>query len=524
MPAEAAAARVLVAQGVTKRFGTVVANSDIDFDVREGEIHALLGENGSGKTTLLDILYGLVRADAGSVRMQPPAGRARRDERGWVREVSMVPQHLQIVPTLTVAQNVALMTMKERMPYQRVLRLVGNRLAQLSERYGLHLHPDALAGTLSVSERQRLALLRALYVEPRVLLLDEPTSRLTQGEADRLYGTLRNLVRRDRTAVVLTTHRAGEVLEFADRVTVLRSGRRIVSLELAELTLDRLVDAMVGRRQVIKVVSRSAAADESETTLLAVDGLSVDRGPEQSHGLPALHDVCFRVHAGEVLGIAGVEGNGQSTLELALVGLVALSAGQVAIKDRRSGRSLRVVSRPGRRPRRILELAYVPSDRTRFGLAESLTVGENLMIHQLARGGGLRRSPITARSRAALRALLEKYQVRPADPDLRVAQLSGGNAQKVLLARELERDTTVTIAAQPTAGLDMASAAMVRRTLQEQARTNRAVVLISSDLDELIELCSRVAVMHRGRLVEFRDRGDFDRGAIGVAMTGAVPS
>jgi simple sugar transport system ATP-binding protein len=477
--------------------------------VERGEIHALLGENGSGKTTLLGMLYGLVAPDAGEIRVSGQSVTWSHGARARERGIGMVPQRFLLVPTLTVAENIAL-SVHGGGRHRALMRDVIARVDRLKKQLGLALDPHAVVRTLSVGERQRVEIVRALYFEPDVLLLDEPTSVLTPDEADLLYEALRELVTSRGMSIVLTTHRIREVFRAADRVSVLRNGRNVGTFEAQELTRDELVQAMIGRRAMPEI-DHEAKAPPAAGTLLRVDGLTLSPGDAKVARLPPIADVSFTVSAGEVLGIAGVEGNGQTTLEMLLAGIVQASSGVIALPEG-GGTS-------GSRSARH-HIGYVPSERDRFGVVRSMNVRHNLLLRELAQTPFLHRAPGQAGGSPDVDGLVNAFAIEPPSPTVRVGDLSGGNAQKVVLARELSRDPAVTIAAQPTAGLDIAAAASVRAKLHERSRLGRAVLVISSDLDELLELCDHISVMYRGRLIGDWPRSAFDRHAIGSAMAG----
>ncbi len=508
MPSPGAAA--IVMRGITKRFGAVVANDGIDFDLVPGEIHGLVGENGSGKTTLMSILYGLVRPDEGELTAdgRPLALRGPTD--ALRAGIAMIPQRFRLVPTLSVAENVALGLEPHGRGQARMLREVSARLLGLAGRYGLAVDPAARVESLSMGERQRVEILRALYHESRVLLMDEPTSVLTPGEVEQLFAMIRRMATAEDRTVVLVTHKLREVIGLADRMTVLRQGRKIGTFGAAGATPARLVEAMMGDRAGAANGETGARAPRSErrsAPVLEVSGLSVRPAASEPLVSRALRDIGFGVGAGEVYGIAGVEGNGQWELELALAGLIAPEQGDV-----------RVLGRPGIPRGRT---AYIPSDAQLWGVIRELTVAENLLLAEAAAGSLL--SPAPTRRPEALAAAasaIDRYHIVPKDPRLRARQLSGGNAQKLLLARELGRSPVLVIAAQPTAGLDVAAAAFVRAELRRAADAGAAVVVISSDLDELIELADRIGVIYDGVLQGEWPAAAATVGALGAAMAG----
>ncbi|MDR7520522.1 MAG: ABC transporter ATP-binding protein [Armatimonadota bacterium] len=505
----------VVMRGIVKRFGHVVANDHVDFDLALGEIHGLLGENGSGKTTLMSILYGLYQPDAGEIRVHgaPVALRGPRDalERG----IAMIPQQFRLVPTLTVAENIALGLDPRGRPHRHLLRDVERRLMALSEQYGLQIAPTAAVGRLSMGERQRVEILRALYHDSRVLLMDEPTSVLTPREVDRLLQMLAAMTKNERRSVVLVTHKILEVLGVADRVTVLRQGRRVATLGPGDLSADALVAAMMGQREPPAQASWSAASPRSARNqgrpILEFRAVCVSPAGGSDLASRPLHDVTFTVRSGEIFGIAGVEGNGQRELEFAAAGLLTPTAGTIALDGNgdSQGHSGRAA------------VAYIPSDRPRWGVALDLTVAENLLLRHAAGGDPWALAP-TRRPQPLADAdnAIATFGIHPPRRRALVRHLSGGNGQKVVVARELYRLPAVVVAAQPTAGLDVATSTFVRGQLRRVASAGAAVLLISSDLDELQGLCDRIGVIYQGRLMGIWDAQTVTRAALGAAMAG----
>ncbi|MDR7482981.1 MAG: ABC transporter ATP-binding protein [Armatimonadota bacterium] len=495
---------VVALRGITKRFGHVVANDGVDLDLYRGQIHGLLGENGSGKTTLMSILYGLVQPDAGEIRVDGAPVVLAGPRAAVVHGIAMIPQQFRLVPTLTVAENIALGLDARGRWHGAVLATIGRRLLDLSEQYGLQVRPHALVGALSMGERQRVEILRALYHESRVLLMDEPTSVLTPQEVDRLFGMLAVLARREGRSIVLVTHKIREVTGLADHVTVLRQGRRVASLVAGEATVTALVDAMIGPRGGGPPATADRDAPGGRATagsVLTVRGLRVV--PVAGDDLVArpLHDVTFAVHGGEIFGIAGVEGNGQRELELALVGLLRPRTGTITLTEG--------------------AVAYVPSDRTRWGLVLDFTVAENVLMRRATSGSAWASAPtrqVTALAEAT--DLVRRFAISPPRLEAVVRHLSGGNMQKVVVARELSRLPVLVVAAQPTMGLDVATAAFVRSQLRRVAAAGAAVVLISSDLEELLELADRVGVLYQGHLVGVWDARSVTVETLGMAMAG----
>jgi general nucleoside transport system ATP-binding protein len=504
-------------RGIEKRFGAVQALAGVDLDLRPGEIHALLGENGAGKTTLMNVLYGLHQPDAGTITIRGRAMPIRTPQDAIAAGIGMVHQHFKVVGTLTVAENMVLGERGGPLLCRRELDAVERRLQELGERYGLAVDPRARVWQLSVGEQQRVEILRALFHEAGILILDEPTAALTPVETELLFPKLRALAE-EGAAIAFITHHLEEVLHWADRITVLRKGEVAGSPHPTETSAEELARLMVGRDVTLMRVaagrrSVSGAADSNPDAkpVLAVRGLRVI----SDRGIPALEDVGFCVHSGEVLAIAGVEGNGQAELEEALLGLRTARAGTVSLDERDLSRA-----DPGERLRRGLGL--VPSDRYRRGLIRELSVADNLVLDRIDRppfGSRLRVDRRSIRQRA--QSLVERYSIHVSDPGQFAATLSGGNAQRVVLARVLTGELRCLIAAQPTRGLDVGAIEFVWEQLAAAREAGTAIVLISTELDEVMSVADRCCVLYRGRLVAEWDRDDLDRERVGLAMGGA---
>jgi simple sugar transport system ATP-binding protein len=496
--------------GITKRFPGIMANRDIDLQVPHGEIHGLLGENGAGKTTLMNIAYGLVQADAGSIEVDGSPVTIRSPRDAVALGIGMVHQHFMLVPDMTVAENVALGLRSSRLPTTN-LRQVAEELDVLSRRHGLLVHPKAYVGSLSVGMRQRVEILKLLYRNARLLILDEPTSVLTPQEWKGLSGVLRSLASEGRSMVFIT-HKLDELMDVADRSTVLRDGAVVDTVEMATTDKATLARMMVGRDVVLRVPRVRVTPGEP---VLAVQGLSL---VDAEFGT-LLTDVTFEVRAGEVLGIAGIDGNGQQELVEALLGLRERTRGQVRFR----GRSLsHLNASPDIRNR----VAVIPDDRIRFGVAADLTLQANLMMRdyrtpQFSRRGVLRPDAI----RQHCQQLVRDFDVRVPHIRVRMRQLSGGNLQKAVVARELHRWPDLVIAAQPTRGLDVGAMEYVYGVLLEQKRRGAAIVLISTELDEILSLSDRIAVISRGRIPRILSVEEATAESLGLLMAGeTVPA
>ena len=491
---------------ITRRFGPVVANRDVSLDLAPGEIHALVGENGAGKTTLMRVLYGLLQPDAGAIAVDGRTVRIRHPADAMRLGIGMVHQHFMLVDPLTVAENVTL-GREPHGPLGDFRRAAAAReTGSLSERFGLPVDPDATIASLSVGAQQRVEILKTLYHGARVLILDEPTAVLTPQEVDDLFQVLRAL-REDGTTIVLITHKLAEVKAIAERVTVMRAGEIVGGGPVAALPIERIPGLMVGRP--IPSLAPRTPRPPGEP-LLEAHGLVV----RDARGLPAVRGMSFQVRAGEIFGIAGVEGNGQHELVECLAGLRPPTAGEIVIAGRRcSGRSAREHFAAG--------LAHIPSDRLHRGLIADMSLAENLALG-FQRSPALGRGPMLSRRRLRVRAaaLLAEYDVRPPDPGARAGRLSGGNQQKLIAARELSRGARVLLAAHPTRGVDLGAVAFLHQRLLAERDAGRAVLLVSSELSELLALGDRLVVMFGGRIVHETRPADTDERTLGLYMTG----
>ena len=505
----ASAGRPAIAcRGVTKRFPGVVANDSVDFEAVEGEVHALLGENGAGKSTLSNIFTGLYHADEGQleIRGAPVIFQSPRD--ALDAGICMVHQHFRLVEPFTVAENVILGDHRNAGRSFRIdPRAIERRVAELGQQYGLAVEPQARIWQLSVGEQQRVEILKALYREARILILDEPTAVLTPQEATELFVTLRAMAAEGRT-VIFISHKLHEVMAVADRVTVLRGGRSIGTVSVAESTPQSLAGLMVGRD--VDVTRRRERTSKVGGPLLQVDGI----GALGDRGLPAVLDVSLVVGGGEILGIAGVAGNGQRELAEALTGMRPLTTGSVVVAGRklRSGDS-RDAIRAG--------VAHVPEDRLHTAVAPSLSIGSNVVLKSY-RSGTVTHGPLLLLRKIhdAAAHLIRDYDVKTPGPATPARQLSGGNLQKVVLGREFSGEPNVLIAAAPTRGLDVGAIETVHRYLRDASDKGVAILLISEDLDEVLALADRIAVMYEGRVVGEVDACSATVEEIGLLMAG----
>jgi ABC-type uncharacterized transport system ATPase subunit len=494
-------------RGITKRYPRVVANDGVDLTVREGEVHAIVGENGAGKSTLVKILYGLTPPDAGEIRLRGEKLVRHRPADAIRAGLGMVHQHFMLVDTLTVAENVVLGEEPARFGVLLDAGAARERVEKLSSEYGLELDPGELIENLSVGLEQRVEIVKVLYRGAEILILDEPTGVLTPQEVRELFGILRALRESGRT-IVFITHKLDEVLELADRVTVMRDGRVTGVVEAAATTKEELARMMVGRDVLLRV---SKEPSHPGDTVLSVKGLSA----AGRKGTEAIAGIDLEVRAGEVLGLAGVQGNGQTELIEVIAGLRKASAGSVTL----NGAEI-----TNRSPREIRDLgvAHIPEDRQARGLVLGFTVAENLILGRhhrepYSRLGVLNLDEI----REHARGLIEENDLRPPDPAAEASHLSGGNQQKLIVAREFDGEPALLVAAQPTRGVDIGAIEFVHESLIRMRDQGAAVLLISAELSEIMTLSDRIAVMYGGSIVASFDGGGVSEEDLGLFMTGA---
>jgi simple sugar transport system ATP-binding protein len=498
----AGAVAAIAARGITKHFPGVVANSRVEFEVLPGEIHALLGENGAGKTTLCNVLTGLYRPDEGYVELGGEPIRFRSPRDAHEAGISMVHQHFRLVQPLTVAENVILGWSHERGMWFSPRR-VEREVAGVAEKFQMPIDPGAKIWQLSVGEQQRVEILKALYRGARILILDEPTTVLTSQEVNQLFTTLREMAATG-TSVVFISHKLPEVLAVSDRVTVLRAGSSMGTLQTADTDARSLAHMMVGR-DIVLTRRPSAAANHLGEAVLDLEDVSATG----DLGTPALSGLSLRVRAGEIVGVAGVAGNGQRELAEVIAGERPATSGTVTIA---------AAAQRGT-PWEAIDagLGYVPEERLGVGIAPGMTIADNLVLKSYREGG-----PILHAKQAMANAaeLIERFSIVARGPKTIARELSGGNIQRLLLARELSGHPKVLIAASPTRGLDVVATDSVHRLLAQSAEDGVGVLLISEDLDEILDLSDRIAVMYRGRVVGVVDRDDADIDRIGLMMAG----
>jgi simple sugar transport system ATP-binding protein len=500
-------APLLELRGITKRFPGVVANDGVDFDIGRREVHALLGENGAGKSTLMNVLYGLYQADEGQVLMSGKPVSIRSPKDAINLGIGMVHQHFMLIPVMTVAENIVLATEPTTAGVFLDYDAAVGRVEQIARTFNFSIDPRARVENIGVGQQQRVEILKALYRGAEILILDEPTAVLTPQEARELFGILRSLVN-EGMSVIFISHKLKEVLEIADRITVLRRGKKVETLPRAGATTETLARLMVGREVLLRVEKTPAEPGEP---LLRVEGLSA----RDDRGLDAVRDVSFQVRAGEIVGIAGIDGNGQTELVETLTGLRKPVSGRVLIGDK---------DITGRGPRASFDAGegHIPEDRHRRGLVLDFTLAENIALHDYrrqpdSRFGWLFPGRLVRRARR----VLKEFDVRGGGPQTPALALSGGNQQKVVIAREIDGDPRVLVSAQPTRGLDVGAIEFVHRRLVEERDEGRAVLLVSLELDEILSLSDRILVIYEGRIVaEFGpDASDEE---LGIAMTGGV--
>ncbi|HEY8986581.1 MAG TPA: ABC transporter ATP-binding protein [Streptomyces sp.] len=504
--------------GITKRFPGVVANHDIHLTVKKGTVHALVGENGAGKSTLMKILYGMQKPDEGTITVDGETVAFNSPGDAIARGIGMVHQHFMLADNLTVLENVVLGSEK--------LYGIGagarKKIKEISDRYGLGVRPDALVEDLGVAERQRVEILKVLFRGARTLILDEPTAVLVPQEVDALFGNLREL-KSEGLSVIFISHKLGEVLSVADDITVIRRGTTVGTAIPAETTPRQLAELMVGSELPTPETSESTVTDKA---VLSVEGLTVYAAGGASlgaEGQPAtgevkkvLDDVTFTIHAGEVMGIAGVEGNGQTELIDALIGTKNADSGTIAFLGED------ITPWPTRK-RRESGVGYIPEDRHRQGLLLESPLWENRILGHVTEKPNAKGFWLDPKgAQADTRRIVEEYDVRTPGIDVTAASLSGGNQQKLIVGREMSHDPKFLIAAHPTRGVDVGAQAQIWDRIREARREGLAVLLISADLDELIGLSDTLRVIYDGKLVADADPATITPEELGSAMTGAV--
>lgn len=492
-------------RNIVKRFPGVLANDHVDFDVRAGEVHALLGENGAGKSTLMKILYGLYQQDEGEIRINGEKVAIKSPSDAINQGIGMIHQHFMLVPTLTVVENVALGLPSSRGPLTDLER-VAARIEELAEDYGLQVDPNAYVWQLSVGQQQRVEIIKALYRGADLLILDEPTAVLTPQEVDEFFQTLKQMSQEGHSLIFIS-HKLHEVIHISDRVTVLRDGKMVGAVPTAETTRRDLAEMMVGRELIQQIDRPDVPRGECR---LRVENLHAQSDRET----PALRGVNMDVHAGEILGLAGVSGNGQRELAQVICGLRGATQGKVTL----GGEDM-----TGAAPAALIDkgLSYIPEERMRDGMVRDFTVAENLILRDHVRRPYSKRGFFDFKAiQQRSSELVELFNVKTPSLDTPGKNLSGGNIQKLILARELSRKPGVVIAAQPTRGLDIGAIEYVHETLLAQREQGTAILLISEDLDEILGLSDRIAVIFEGRIMGEVSGEEATAEQLGLMMAG----
>lgn len=493
-------------RGITKSFPGIIANSNVDFSVRKGEVHALLGENGAGKSTLMNVLYGLYSADEGvlfkkgaKLELQSPADAISK-------QIGMIHQHFMLIPTLTVVENVAL-CLKDQNPFNINLKKVAARINELSAQYGLEIDPWAKVGELSVGAQQRVEIMKVLYRGVELLIMDEPTAVLTPTEVTDLFKVLRDIVKAG-NSVIFISHKLWEVMMISDRVTVLRDGKKISTVETKDVTKEKLASMMVGREIILQY-------DHPKTTLSAPVLEMKNVSCIDDKGLPALNGISFSVCGGEIVGIAGVDGNGQKEIAETIHGIHKVTKGNIIF----NGQDI-----TNQTPKKIMDLGlgHIPEDRHSRGVVLDFSVAENIVLIDFEK------KPFTVRGiyrpkavKSITDTLRKKFDIRCASIETAIRDLSGGNQQKVVLAREINRKPKLLIAAQPSRGLDIGATEYTQKLLIEERTKGMAILLISTDLDEVLAVSDRVLIVFEGEIMgEIRpEQANFEE--IGMMMAGS---
>jgi ABC-type uncharacterized transport system ATPase subunit len=496
---------VLELRGITKRFPGVLANDHVDLDLRKGEVHALLGENGAGKSTLMNILYGLYKPDEGEILLRGERVEIDSPHDAIAHGIGMVHQHFMLIPVMTVAENIVLAAEPKKGGILLDTAAAERRVRELAEQFKFHIDPHAKVQDITVGQQQRVEILKALYRGAEILILDEPTAVLTPQEATELFEILKRLVA-EGMSVIFISHKLNEVLEIADRITVLRRGKKVDTIPREGATEELLARMMVGREVLLRVDKKPAQPGAAAMTVTDLHVLD-DRG------LEAVRGVSLTVRTGEIVALAGVDGNGQTELIDAITGLRKPASGKVVV----AGKDL-----TGKSAHEYLEhgVGHIPEDRHRRGLVLEFSLAENLVLHDYAKRPFASRGLLHPKAIVEYaRNLLKEFDVRGGTPETRAASLSGGNQQKVVIAREVSRDPQALIAAQPTRGLDVGAIEFVHRRLVEERDEGRAVLLVSLELEEVLSLADRILVIYEGQIV-----GEFDPSVteeqLGIAMTG----
>ncbi len=496
-------------RGISKAFGPVQANKDISLSVRKGAIHGIVGENGAGKSTLMSILYGFYKADAGEIFINGEQVHIHNSQDAIAAGIGMVFQHFKLVENFTVLENVILGA-EEGAMLRPSLAKARELLGRLAEEYELSVDPDALIEDLTVGHQQRVEILKALYRKADILILDEPTGVLTPSEADHLFRILRNL-RDEGKTIILITHKLREIMDITDTVSVMRRGEMTATVETASTSPEELAELMVGRKVLLQVEKKPA---EPRDVVLEIEDLKV----ADENGVERLKGISLQVRAGEILGIAGVSGNGQSEL-LEVLGGYRTASGSIRL----NGRALDLSGRHSDgQSRRAAGIAHVPEDRQREGLIMEFAAWENIAFgyHNDPRYNRNALFMDNAALRADTREKMERFDVRPPIPELAARNFSGGNQQKIVLAREIERNPDLLLVGQPTRGVDIGAIEFIHKRIIELRDQGKAILLVSVELEEILSLSDRIAVMFDGRIMGERLPHETDEKELGLLMAG----
>jgi len=493
-------------EGITKRFGSFVANDNINLSVAAGTIHALLGENGAGKTTLMNILSGLYQPDAGQIYLEDKPVKINSSSEAIRLGIGMIHQHFMLVPQLTVTENIILGTGAR---FKLNLRQKQQEISALSQTYNLAVDPQARVRDLPVGIQQRVEILKALYRKAQLLILDEPTAVLTPPEVESLIVILRQLAAAGQT-IIFISHKLEEVINLCDNVTVLRRGRVVGNITTKDSNPQQLTKLMVGREIALQLRKTPVTLGRE---VLTVNALQV----EDDRGVVAVRNVSFQLRAGEILGIAGVDGNGQRELADAIAGLQSVKAGNILL----DGRDV-TLWHPQRRVQQ-LKVGYIPEDRQKMGLIMGFSIANNLILKAFTKLPFVRRFFLQKQLiQQNAQTKIQQFDIRAADGNVKVSQLSGGNQQKVVLARELDREPSLIIAMQPTRGLDVGATAAVQQQLLSQRDRGAAILYISTELEEVMAMSDRIAVMYRGEFVDILTGERATIETIGLLMAGGI--
>lgn len=491
---------------IRKEFPATLANDNVDFTAYKGEIHALLGENGAGKSTLMNILTGVLRPDGGEILINGARVSMKSPGDALALGIGMIYQHFKLVKPFTVAENIVLGMEQVKILKKQALE---QQVKALSEEYKIDINPASAIWQLSIGEQQRVEILKVLYRKANILILDEPTAVLTPDEVRELFGTLRNMAAMGCT-IIFITHKMNEVMEFADRITVLRDGRLVKALKKEETTEQELVQLMVGRE--ISMGRRNTENTTRNEAILRVKGLTVLNDKK----LKAVNDLSFDLYAGEILGIAGVSGNGQKELMEALAGLRPTVSGHLEVRGED-------ISRSSPRERIGRGVAFIPEDRYGFALIKTMTVTENASLKCYRKPEFCRRGVLNYRKlEQQAGRFIEEFEIKVGGPKSLVQSMSGGNAQKLILARETAENPSVILASYPVRGLDIKATESIHKILVQEKSRGAGVLLVSEDLDEIFQLSDRVAVMYEGTFMGILPVGEVGLEQIGMAMAGAA--